>query len=77
MGGWGEVMHIVRTHRLEREGSTQMRTIAYKWKGFKVAYVRQKNFFWTTQSQNFSFSAQKKLLHSHLLLCIVNKQQRN
>ena len=60
------VIHIVRTHKGGGEGSSQMRTIACKGDGgFKVAYVRIKNFFWTTKS-----FVQKKLLHCHLLLCI-------
>ena len=60
----------MRTHKRRGEGSSQMRTIAYKeGGGFKVAYVRKKNFFWTTKSQNFSFFVQNFLLHCHLLLC--------
>ena len=38
------VIHIVRTHKGEREGSRQLHTIAHKGGGggFKVAYVRKK-----------------------------------
>ena len=65
------LIHIVRTHKGEGEGSTQMRTIAYKGGGFKVAYVSKNDFFWTAKSQNLSvFFVQKKLIHCHLLLCI-------
>ena len=39
-------------------------------RGFQGCVRTQKNFFWTTKSQNFSFFVQKKLLHCHLLLCI-------
>ena len=40
------LIHIVRTHKGEGEGSSQMRTIAYKGGGgFKIAYVRKKDFF--------------------------------
>ena len=50
------LIHIVRTHKGEGEGSTQMRTIAYKGGGgFKVAYVSKNDFFWTAKSQNLSF----------------------
>ena len=53
----------------KREGSSQMRTIAYKvGGGFKIAYVRKKTF-WTTKSQK-KILARKKLLHCHLLLCV-------
>ena len=51
------LIHIVRTHKGEGEGSSQMRTIAYKGGGgFKVAYVRKKDFFLDRQiSKPFFF----------------------
>ena len=66
------LIHIVRTHKGEGEGSTQMRTIAYKgWGGFKVAYVSKNDCFLDRQiSKPFFFFVQKKLIHCHLLLCI-------
>ena len=66
------LIHIVRTHKGEGEGSSQMRTIAYKGGGgFKVAYVRKKDFFFGPPNlKTFLFCVQKKLIHCHLLLCI-------
>ena len=66
------VIYIVRPHKGGGEGSSQMRTTAYKGGGGVQGCVRtqKKIFFWTTKSQNFSFFVQKKLLHCHLLLCI-------
>ena len=67
------VIHIVRTPKGGAEGSSQMRTIAYKGEG-RVSRLRRAQkkwfFFWTTKPQNFSFFVQKKLLHCQLLLCI-------
>ena len=65
------VIHRIPTDKGGGERSSQMRTIAYKRGGGVQGYVPlQKNFFWTTKSQNFSFFAQKKLLHCHLLWCV-------
>ena len=56
------IIHIVGTHKRGGEGSSQMRTIAYKGEGsgggFKVVFIRKNNSFWATKSQNFSFFVQ-------------------
>ena len=56
------LIHIVRTHKGEGEGSSQMRTIAYKGGGgFKIAYVRKKDFFLDRQiSKPFFFFCTKE-----------------
>ena len=59
------VIHIVRTPKGGGEGSSQMRTIAYKGEGrvSRLRRAQKKKFFWITKPQNFSFFVQKKLLH--------------
>ena len=50
------VIHIVRTHKGGGEGSSQMRTIAYKGGGGFQGYVRmQKKFFGPQNLKTFVF----------------------
>ena len=59
------VIDIVLTHKGRGEGSSQMRTIAYKGGGgFNVAYVRKKKRFFLDHkiSKTFLFFVQEKLL---------------
>ena len=52
----------------KREGSSQMRTIAYKvGGGFKIAYVRKKTF-WTTKSQKKKIFSTKEAITLPLII---------
>ena len=68
--------HIVRTHKGGGEGSSQMRAIPYKGRwGFKVAYVRKKNFLDHKILKFFFFCTKEAITLPFILLCIEKCKQ--